>query len=90
MFQKIKTGLLLLCSLTLLNACASHDRLIEKIDTIKPTYPPEVFVCSAFPPPSDAALKSQAAVAAWLETEVYLAWQDCSAKLVAAGKMVQR
>lgn len=81
---------MLLCFATLLSGCAAHDRLIEKIDTIKPVYPHDAFVCSAFPTPSDAALQSQAAVAAWLETEVYLAWQDCSIKLTSIEKMVSQ
>lgn len=83
---KTKTALWPLCFALLCSACASKP--LPTVVIPAPTIPPSSFDCASWPKPPAEADTSQAQVAAWVETRVYTAWQDCRAKLTAARRIV--
>ena len=84
MFRMSKMGLLPLCCAIALSGCAFNRATQDG-----PQIPASAFDCAEWPNPPSSPKNTQKYVAAWLETQVYPAWQDCKGKLKTVQRIVE-
>lgn len=73
-----------LCCAIALTGCASN-----RVQPEGPQIPASAFDCAEWPNPPASPQNTQKHVAAWLETQVYPAWQDCRGKLKTVQRIIQ-
>ncbi len=66
--------------------CAEGPRVVTRVERVVPDFPPQLFVCAAWPTPDDTP-RDAFGLARWL-AQSKAAWLDCSHRLACAGAVI--